>query len=177
MVRKSGVGRVRAPEGAAALWRPLAGAGLSGELAPLRKRAPPERGKEAASGPRGTHDGERVIALGFGRVFLPVLGFGLEPGQRVDGRRRHGRHEIGLPIHVGLAAPLDDLTQRAALGRSQISGHLTRALGMSTREIGPGQGSRPRCSPRARRRPSAGTPHGGGARPGTSGRSNRIKPK
>ena len=33
----------------------------------------------AGSGPRGTHDGELVIALGFG----PVLGFGLERGQGV----------------------------------------------------------------------------------------------
>ena len=69
----------------------LAGAGLR-RVAPLRKMAPPERGKEAGSGPRGTHDGELVISLGFGRVIFPVLGFGLEPGQRVDGRRRHGRH-------------------------------------------------------------------------------------
>ncbi len=66
--------------------RPCGGpwlARVSGELAPPRERAPPERGKEAGSGPRGTHDGELVISLSFGRVIFPVLGFGLEPGQRV----------------------------------------------------------------------------------------------
>ncbi len=59
----------------------------------------------------GAPEGELVIVLGFGRLIFPVLGFGLEPGQRVDGRRRHGHHEVGLPVHVGQVAVRGGLPQ------------------------------------------------------------------
>ena len=78
-----------------------------------------------APGWRGSqtlHEGELVISPGFGRVIFPVLGFALEPGQRVDGRWQHGCHEVGLPVHVGQVAPLEDLTQGVALGRALVSG-------------------------------------------------------